>query len=225
MASAAAAAGVPIVAGDTKVVERGKADGMFVNTTGIGTQTDAFCPSPERTCVGDAVLVSGAIGRHGMAVMAAREGLRFETTITSDTACLVPLVRALRASVGNAVHCLRDATRGGVATVLNELAQAADVGMTLDEAALPVPGPVAAACAVLGLDPLYVANEGILVALVAGDQADAALAELRNHDLARDAVRIGTVTAEHRRLIELRTAIGGRRVVDMLPGDQLPRIC
>ena len=225
MARAAAAAGVPIVAGDTKVVERGKADGMFINTTGIGTQTDAFRPSPERTVVGDAILVSGAIGRHGMAVMAAREGLRFETTITSDTACLVPLVQVLQARLGNAVHCLRDATRGGVATVLNELAQAADVGMMLDEPALPVPGPVAAACAVLGLDPLYVANEGVLVATVAGDQADAALAALRSHDLGRDAVRIGSVIPEHRRLVQLRTAIGGRRIVDMLPGDQLPRIC
>lgn len=225
MAAAAAAAGIPVVAGDTKVVERGKADGMFVNTTGIGTQADDFRPAPERTVAGDAILVSGAMGRHGMAVMAAREGLRFETTITSDTACLVPLVRALRARVGAAVHCLRDATRGGVATVLNELAQAADVGMMLDETTLPVPGPVAAACAVLGLDPLYVANEGILVALVAGEHADAALNALRSHALGRDAVRIGTATAEHRRLVQLRTAIGGRRIVDMLPGDQLPRIC
>jgi hydrogenase expression/formation protein HypE len=225
MALAAAAAAVPIVTGDTKVVERGKADGLFVNTTGIGIQSDGFRPEPSRASPGDAVLVSGPIGRHGMAVMAAREDLRFETTITSDTACLVPLVRALRAAVGAGVHTLRDPTRGGVATVLNELARAAGVGMTLDERSLPVPEPVAAACAVLGLDPLYVASEGILVALVAGDRADVALAALRAHPLGRDAVRIGAVTDDRRRLVQLRTTIGGTRIVDMLPGDQLPRIC
>jgi len=225
MARAAAAAGVPIVTGDTKVVERGKADGLYVNTTGIGTQTEEFSPGPAGAAPGDAILVSGAIGRHGMAVMAAREDLGFATTITSDTACLVPLVQRLRASAGGAVHALRDPTRGGVASALNELARAADVGMVLEERALPIPGPVAAACAVLGLDPLYVANEGMLVAVVAEERAEAALAALRDHPLGREAVRIGTVTSEHRRLVELRTAVGGRRIVDMLPGDQLPRIC
>jgi hydrogenase expression/formation protein HypE len=160
-----------------------------------------------------------------MAIMAAREDLRFETTITSDSACLVPLVRALRAAVGTGVHVLRDPTRGGVASALNELARAAGVGMTLDERSLPVPEPVAAACAVLGLDPLYVANEGILVALVADDRAGAALAALRGLPLGRDAVRIGTVTGDHPRLVQLRTTVGGSRIVDMLPGDQLPRIC
>jgi hydrogenase expression/formation protein HypE len=225
MAAAARAAGVPIVTGDTKVVERGKADGMFVNTTGLGVQHDDFRPSPERARPGDAVLVSGPIGRHGMAVMAVREGLEFETTITSDTACLVPLVAGLRSACGAGVRVLRDPTRGGVASVLNELAQASGVGILLLEETLPVPDAVGAACAVLGLDPLYVANEGILVALVAADDAETALRTLRAHPLGTGAVRIGTVTDGPRGLVQMRTAIGGRRVVDQLPGDQLPRIC
>lgn len=225
MADAARAAGVPIVTGDTKVVERGKADGLFVNTTGLGVQHDDFRPAPDRARPGDAVLVSGPIGRHGMAVMAVREGLAFETTITSDTACLVPLVAGLRAACGAGVRVLRDPTRGGVASVLNELAQASAVGIELDERALPVPGAVEAACAVLGLDPLYVANEGILVALVSEAHAETALRALRAHPLGTQAVRIGTVTEGPRGLVQMRTAIGGRRVVDQLPGDQLPRIC
>ena len=225
MAGAAAAAGVTIITGDTKVVERGKADGMFVNTTGIGVRPAGFAPAPDRAAAGDAVLVSGPIGRHGMAVMAVREGLAFETTIESDTACLVPLVRALRDAVGKGVHALRDATRGGVASVLNELAQASGVGAQLEEAALPVPPPVAAACAVLGLDPLYVANEGVFVAVVEDAVAETALAALRAHPLGAEAVRIGTITDDPGRMVTLRTAIGGRRIVDMLPGDQLPRIC
>jgi hydrogenase expression/formation protein HypE len=225
MAQAARAAGVPIVTGDTKVVERGKADGMFINTTGIGVLDPAFRPHPAAARPGDAVLVSGAIGRHGMAVMAVREGLRFETSIVSDTACLVPLTQILRAGCGDAVHALRDPTRGGVATVLNELAQAAGVGITIDEQSLPIPEDVRAACAVLGLDPLYVANEGILVALVAPERAETALEGLRGHDLGAGAARIGVVTSDHRGLVQLRTGIGGRRIVDMLPGDQLPRIC
>jgi hydrogenase expression/formation protein HypE len=225
MAAAARAAGVPIVTGDTKVVERGKADGMFVNTTGLGVQPEDFRPAPNRARPHDAILVSGPIGRHGMAVMAVREGLRFETTITSDTACLVPLVEMLRTACRDGVRVLRDPTRGGVASALNEIAQASGVGMVLDEEALPVPDAVAAACAVLGLDPLYVANEGILVAIVAAAYADAALRALSRHPLAANAVRIGTVTDGPRGLIQLRTAIGGHRIVDMLPGDQLPRIC
>jgi hydrogenase expression/formation protein HypE len=225
MAAAAARSGVPIVTGDTKVVERGKADGMFVNTTGIGVQPDGFRPAPDRGRPGDAVLVSGPIGRHGMAVMAVREGLRFESTITSDTACLAPLVRALRDACGEAVRVLRDPTRGGVATVLNELAQASRTGIVIEEGALPVPGDVAAACEVLGLDPLYVANEGILVAIVGEDALKPALAALRGDPLGAEATRIGTVTEGPRGLVEMRTRIGGRRVVDQLPGDQLPRIC
>jgi hydrogenase expression/formation protein HypE len=225
MSEAARAAGVPVVTGDTKVVERGKADGMFVNTTGIGVLRADFRPVPRGGRPGDAVLVSGPIGRHGMAVMAAREGLQLQSTITSDTAALPPLVELLRARVGAAVHALRDPTRGGVATALTELAQAAGVGVELDDHALPVPEPVAAACTVLGLDPLYVANEGILLALVAPEAAAEALAALRSHPLGAEATRIGSVVAGHRGLVILKTRMGGSRIVDMLPGDQLPRIC
>jgi hydrogenase expression/formation protein HypE len=225
MRDAARAAAVPLVTGDTKVVERGKADGMFINTTGIGTLREGFRPGPRRGQPGDVVIVSGPIGRHGMAVMAAREGLRFESTITSDTAALHPLVELLRDHAGAAVHALRDPTRGGVASALNELAAAAHVGVELEDRALPVPESVAAACAVLGLDPLYVANEGILVALVSPEAGDRALAALKSHPLGAGAARIGTVVAGHPGLVLLRTRIGGSRIVDMLPGDQLPRIC
>jgi hydrogenase expression/formation protein HypE len=225
MSGAARAAGLAIVTGDTKVVERGKADGLFINTTGIGVLREGFRPGPRGGRPGDAVLVSGPIGRHGMAVMAAREGLRLESTITSDTAALTPLVELLRERVGAAVHALRDPTRGGVASALNELAQAAGVGVELEDRALPVPEPVAAACAVLGLDPLYVANEGILLALVSAEASDRALAALHAHPLGAAATRIGSVVAEHRGLVIVRTRIGGSRVVDLLPGDQLPRIC
>lgn len=225
MGRAARAAGVPLVAGDTKVVERGKADGLYICTTGLGTLTEGFRPGPDRARPGDAVLVSGPIARHGMAIMAAREGLQFEAAIESDTACLVPLVQALRATAGDAVHVLRDPTRGGVASALNEIAAASGVGITLEQHTLPIPGPVEAACEMLGLDPLYVANEGLLLAFVAPDRADAALAALRSHPLGVDSTRIGTVVGEHPGLVVLKTMIGGTRVVDMLPGDQLPRIC
>ncbi len=225
MAEAARACGVAIVAGDTKVVERGKGDGLFVNTTGVGLLCDGFAPAPERAQVGDAILVSGPIGRHGMAILAARDDLGITTTITSDTAALPPLVRALRRAVGNAVHVLRDPTRGGVASTINEIAQSSGVGVELDEGSLPVPPDVQAACEMLGLDPLYVANEGILVAFVPAIQADRALALLRAHPSGAEAARIGHVTAAHPRVAVLRTALGGTRVIDLLPGDQLPRIC
>jgi hydrogenase expression/formation protein HypE len=225
MARSAAAAGVPVVSGDTKVVERGKADGLYVNTTAVGTLDPAFRPAPSRTRPGDAVLVSGPIGRHGMAIMAAREGLAFETEIVSDSACLVPLVERLRAVVGGQVHVLRDPTRGGVASALNEIAAASGVGIELDETAIPVPGPVLAACEMLGLDPLYVANEGVLVAIVSGSSANAALDALRAHPLGAEAAVVGQVVAEHAGLVAVSTAIGGSRIVDLLPGDQLPRIC
>jgi hydrogenase expression/formation protein HypE len=224
MAGAARAAGVPVVAGDTKVVERGKADGLYVNTTGVGA-LDARCrPAPHQAAAGDVVLVSGPLARHGMAVMAAREGLAFESTITSDSACLVPLVERLKAA-GIDVHVLRDPTRGGVASALNEIASASGVGIVLDEAALPVPDDVRAACEMLGLDPLYVANEGVLLAFVPPADAARALAVLRAHPLGAEAVRIGHVVADHPRLVAIRTALGGTRIVDLLPGDQLPRIC
>jgi hydrogenase expression/formation protein HypE len=225
MAEAARAAGVPVIAGDTKVVERGKADGLYLCTTGVGELGDGFRPAAHRARPGDAVLVSGPIGRHGIAVMAAREGLRFEVEVTSDAATLHPLVRTLRDRVGGAVHTLRDPTRGGVASALNEIAVAAGVGIVLEDNAFPIPEPVAAACAVLGLDPLYVANEGIFVAFIEAAVADDAVDALKRHPLGAGAARVGTTVAEHPGLVVLKTGFGGSRVVDMLPGDQLPRIC
>ena len=225
MANAARASGVQLVAGDTKVVERGKADGIFISTTGIGLRPVDFTPGPGRAQPGDAVIVSGPIGSHGIAIMAAREGLAFEAEVSSDTAALTPLVESLRKTVGDAVRCLRDPTRGGLASALNEIAAAARVGVVLDELTLPIPAPVAAACEMLGFDPLYVANEGVLVAFVPEPLCDEALRALRGHPLGRAAARIGRVTAQHPGLVVLETGIGGTRVVDMLPGDQLPRIC
>ena len=225
MADAARVAGVPIVAGDTKVVERGKADGLYVNTTGVGSVQPGFQPGPERVRPGDVLLVSGPLGRHGMAIMAAREGLAFEAMIESDSANLWPLVDALRQAAGEDVRTLRDPTRGGLASALNEIAQASAVGVAIDERELRVPGPVAAACEMLGLDPLYVANEGVLAAFVAEPAAERALEALRAHPLGRDAVRLGEAVTRHPGMVILRTAMGGTRVVDMLPGDQLPRIC
>jgi hydrogenase expression/formation protein HypE len=224
MADAASLAGVPVVAGDTKVVERGKADGLYINTTGIGTADAQFRPAPERARAGDVVIVSGAIGRHGMAIMAAREGLAFETTITSDSACLVGLVERLRTARVD-VHVLRDPTRGGVASALNEIAVASGVGVEIDETVLPVPDDVRAACEVLGLDPLYVANEGILLAFVPAEDAERVLAALRSHPLGAGALQIGRAITGHPGMVALRTSLGGTRIVDLLPGDQLPRIC
>ena len=224
MADAATLAGVPVVTGDTKVVERGKADGLYINTTCIAAADARFRPSPTRARVGDAVIVSGAIGRHGMAIMAAREGLSFETTITSDSACLIDLVEQLRAAHVD-VHVLRDPTRGGVASALNEIAAASRVGVEIDETVLPVPDDVRAACEVLGLDPLYVANEGILLAFVPEADARRALGALQSHPLGEDAIQIGRVIAAHPGVVAIRTSLGGTRIVDLLPGDQLPRIC
>ncbi len=225
MARAARAASVPIVCGDTKVVERGKADSVYINTTGIGKLDPEFAPAPERATLGDRVIVSGPIGRHGIAVMAVREGLEFEVEIESDAATLYPLVVNLRHSVGDSVHVLRDPTRGGLATALNEIAAAAGVGIELEGDRLPIPEPVNAACEILGFDPLYVANEGILLAFVDQAAAEPALEALRSHPLGSEAAVIGRVVGGHSGLVTLRTTIGGTRVVDMLPGDQLPRIC
>jgi len=225
MSSAAADAGVTVVAGDTKVVERGSADGMFINTTGVGLVSQHFRPGPRKALPGDVVIVSGPIGRHGIAIMATREGLEFEVEIQSDTAALQPLVSGLRESVGAAVRVLRDPTRGGIASALNEVAMASRVGVELVEGSLVVPGPVSAACEMLGLDPLYVANEGILVAFVSPDRAEEALASLCSHPLGEQAAIIGHAVEEHPGMVVLKTEIGGRRVVDMLPGGQLPRIC
>ena len=225
MSEAAKAAGVVLVAGDTKVVERGKADGLFINTTGIGELQDGFRPRPHGARPGDVILVSGPLGCHGMAVMMAREELSFRLEVESDTAPLLGPVAALREAVGEDVHVLRDPTRGGLASALNEIAQASGVGMVLEDGLIPIPGPVAAACEVLGLDPLYVANEGVLVAVVAEGAAEAALDALRRDPLGRQAARVGTVTGNHPGLVVLRTGVGGTRIVDLLPGDQLPRIC
>ena len=225
MAAAAHESKVMLVAGDTKVVERGRADGLYVNTTGVGIIDAKFCPRPDAVRTGDVLLVSGPIARHGMAIMSAREGLEFEAQIESDSASLVPLVELLRERVGSAVHALRDPTRGGVASALNELAASSNVGVTLEEASINVPAPVAAACEMLGLDPLYVANEGVLVAFVDPASAADALAALRSNPPGASATIAGHAVADHRGMVVLVTRIGSRRVVDMLPGDQLPRIC
>jgi hydrogenase expression/formation protein HypE len=225
MAAAARAVPVPIVTGDTKVVERGKADGLYINTTGLGVRLPGAAPGPDRAQVGDAILVSGPIGRHGMAIMSAREGMAFETGIESDSAALWPLVLPLLEQFGAEVHALRDPTRGGVASALNEIAAASEVGMVLEEGAIPIPGPVAAGCEMLGLDPLYVANEGVFLALLPRPLAQRALALIRSHPLGAGAAIIGRVVETHPRFVILETGLGGTRIVDTLPGDQLPRIC
>ncbi|HET6701044.1 MAG TPA: hydrogenase expression/formation protein HypE, partial [Gemmatimonadaceae bacterium] len=214
-----------IVTGDTKVVQRGKGDGMFINTTGIGLVDEAFRPGPRRAADGDVVLLTGPIGRHGMTIMSVREGIGFQGALESDTANLYPLVQMLRRATDAEVHVLRDPTRGGVASALNEIAASSAIGIELDEASLPVPAEVAGACEMLGLDPLYVANEGIFLAIVPAPTAEAALAALRAHPLGVRACKIGRVTHANEGTVWVRTAIGGTRVVDMLPGDQLPRMC
>jgi hydrogenase expression/formation protein HypE len=224
MAAAARAAGVPVVAGDTKVVERGKGDGVFITTTGVGIVPPGVELSGSRARPGDAILLSGSIGDHGMAIMSQRENLAFEAPITSDSAALHTLVAALLAT-GADVRCLRDPTRGGLATTLNEIAGQSGVGMLIDERAIPVQPAVAAACEFLGLDPLYVANEGKLVAIVAAADADRALAALRAHPLGAGAARIGSVQADDHGFVQMTTSLGGRRIVDWLSGEQLPRIC
>lgn len=225
MARAAREAGVPVVAGDTKVVERGKADGVFITTTGIGAVPDGIELGARRVRSGDAVLLSGTVGDHGVAIMASREQLGFEVTIESDTAALHGLARDLIEAGGAAIHCLRDPTRGGLAASLNEIAQQAGVGMLLDEPAIPVRAEVAGACELLGLDPLHVANEGKLLCFCRADRAEAALAVMRRHPLARDAAVIGRVVDDANRFVRLRTALGGERMLDWLSGEQLPRIC
>ena len=224
MGAAARAAGVRIVTGDTKVVERGKGDGVYINTSGIGVVPDDRHIAPSRARVGDVVLVSGTIGDHGMAIMSQREGLEFETTIVSDSAALHTLVAALLAAVPD-VHVLRDPTRGGVASSLNEIAQDASVGIVIEEELVPVHAPVRAACELLGLDPFFVANEGKLLAIVPAGDADAALAALRGHPLGSEAAIIGRVVADHPGMLVGRTGIGARRVITMQIGEQLPRIC
>ncbi len=224
MADAAKAAGVAIVTGDTKVVERGKGDGLFINTTGLGLVPDGVELSTTRVRPGDAVLVSGSLGDHGVAVMSKRSGLSFETEIESDSAALHDLV-AVMAGAAAGLRALRDPTRGGLSAVLNEIAQAAGVGMRIREVDLPVKDSVRGACELLGLDPLNVANEGKMVAFCDPVDAQRLLDAMRAHPLGRDASVIGVVTDDPDRFIELETAFGGRRVVDWLAGEQLPRIC
>jgi len=226
MAAAAREAGVPIVTGDTKVVEQGKGDGVFISTTGVGALPPGRQIGGALARPGDVVLVSGTMGDHGVAVLSQRESLAFETAIESDTAALHTLVAALLAAVPEgSVRTLRDPTRGGLATTLNEIAAQSGVGVLLDEAAIPMKPQVAAACELLGLDALYIANEGKLIAIVAPEVAEAALAALRAHPLGQDAARIGIVQADERQFVQMKTALGGMRVVDWLAGEPLPRIC
>lgn len=224
MAAAASAAGVPVVTGDTKVVDRGHGDGCYINTAGVGQIDDAVTLGPARIRAGDAILVSGPIADHGMAVLSVREGLQFEAVLHSDTAPLHALVQAMLASRAD-VHLLRDPTRGGVATALNEMAAAVRLGVHIHESSVPVRPVTRAACELLGLDPLFVANEGKLLAVVAAADADALLATLRGHPLGTDAAIIGHMTTEHPEVVVARTPIGGKRVLAPLIGEPLPRIC
>jgi hydrogenase expression/formation protein HypE len=225
MAAAATEAGVAIVTGDTKVVQRGKADGLFINTAGVGVMRTAWPLGQTYAQPGDKVLLSGPVGNHGIAVMLAREALEIESDVESDTAPLHGLVADLLATAGPSIHCLKDPTRGGVATSLNEIALASEVSIALDEQAIPVQSDVRGACEILGLDPLTIANEGKLLAIVAPEGVATALAAMRAHPLGRAAAIIGEVRAEPMGMVFLRTDIGGTRVLDMLVGDPLPRIC
>ena len=224
MAKAADVAGVSVVTGDTKVVERGKGDGVYITTTGVGVVPEGVTISGDRAQPGDVVLLSGSIGDHGVAVLSKRENLDFETTIESDSAALDGLVAAMVAAVPQ-LHCLRDPTRGGLATSLNELAEQSGVGMQLDESAILVKAQVAAACELLGLDPLYIANEGKLIAICAESDAETLLSVMRAHSLGQDAAIIGRVVADEHQMVQMQTRFGGQRVVDWLAGEQLPRIC
>ncbi|MFF9867573.1 hydrogenase expression/formation protein HypE [Streptomyces sp. NPDC013953] len=224
LGAAARSAGVRVVTGDTKVVEAGHGDGVYINTSGIGLIPPGVDLRPERVVPGDVVIVSGAIGLHGVAILSKRENLRFEAEIESDCAALGGLVETMLAVTPD-VHVLRDPTRGGLAASLNEIAAASGTGIVVQERAVPVPPPVASACAVLGLDPMYVANEGKLVAFVPRHHADAVLAAMRAHPLGAEAAVIGEAVAEHPGMVVARTGLGGTRVVDMPLGEQLPRIC
>jgi len=224
MQEAATAAGVQLVTGDTKVVDKGKGDRIFITTSGIGVIDPGISIAPANARPGDRIIVNGPIALHGMAIMSVREGLEFDTRIESDTAPLNGLVEsALRAC--RDIHVLRDPTRGGVASALNEIAASAAVGIEIDETRIPVPEEVRGACEILGLDPLYIANEGKLLAFVPPQHTDRVLAAMRVHPSGKDAVVIGEVVADHPRVVIMKSSIGGSRVVDMLSGEQLPRIC
>ena len=224
MAAASREAGVPIVTGDTKVVEQGKGDGVFITTTGVGVVRDGVRVAGDRAKPGDKVLVSGTIGDHGVAVMSLRENLAFDTTVASDTAALHTLIASMLDAVPG-MHCLRDPTRGGVATTLNEIARQSRCGIVIRERDIPVAPQVAAACEFLGLDPLYVANEGKLIAICSSHDAQAVLAAMRAHPLGRNAAIVGEVIDDPHHFVQMDTSFGGRRIVDWLAGEQLPRIC
>lgn len=224
MAAAARHAGVRIVTGDTKVVERGKGDGVFITTTGVGSVADGIELSPARIAPGDRIIVNGTIGDHGIAILSQRENLEFDSPIVSDSAPLNGLVQRMLAAAPD-LHCLRDPTRGGVAATLNELARDSGLCMRLDEAAIPIKPAVAGACELIGLDPLYVANEGKLVAFCPAAMAERLVTAMRAHELGREAAIIGTVIESGATPVEMNTRLGGRRVVDWLNGEQLPRIC
>lgn len=224
MAKACQAAGVQIITGDTKVVDKGHGDGVYINTTGVGEVRAGVDIRADRARPGDVVLVSGDMGVHGIAILSVREGLAFDSVVESDTAALHGLVGQML-DITRDIHCLRDPTRGGLAASLNEIASASGVGIELDEAAVPVPPAVRAACEMLGLDPYYIANEGKLIAILPAEHAEAVLSAMQAHPLGREATMIGVVKDEHPGMVVARTGIGGRRVVDMLVGEQLPRIC
>lgn len=224
MACAARAAGVQVISGDTKVVERGKGDGVFITTTGIGVVPDGVDLAVSNVAAGQSVLVSGTMGDHGVAVLSKRENLEFETEICSDSAALHELVADMVGAVPG-IAMLRDPTRGGLSAMLNEIATAAGVGIMLDEAQIPVSPDVAAACELLGLDPLNTANEGKLIAICPRDQAQTLLTTMRDHPLGQAAAIIGEVTVDPAHLVQMKTAFGGTRIVDWLTGEQLPRIC
>jgi hydrogenase expression/formation protein HypE len=225
MGAASRAAGVPVITGDTKVVERGKADGVFISTAAVGVAPEGLELSGDRARPGDLVLLSGSIGDHGVAIMSKRENLEFECEILSDSAPLHGLVAEMVAAAASSLRLMRDPTRGGLAATLNEIAQQSGVGFRIDETAIPVKPEVAAACELLGLDPLNVANEGKLVAVVAPEAAQALLDAMRAHPLGRDAAIIGATVADDRRFVQMRSSFGGSRIVDWLAGEQLPRIC
>ncbi|CAN5417482.1 hydrogenase expression/formation protein HypE [soil metagenome] len=224
MRTAADEAGVQLVTGDTKVVDRGKADKIFINTAGLGTIAPGINIQPKRAQVGDQIILSGQIAAHGIAIMSVREGLEFESEIASDSAALNGLVNEILAACPD-VHVFRDPTRGGVTSSVTEIAQAAGVGIQLQESAIPISEAVKGACEILGLDPLYVANEGKLLAIVSASDAPTVLATMRQHSLGREAAVIGEVVRDHPGFVVMKTKVGGKRVVDMLTGEQLPRIC
>jgi hydrogenase expression/formation protein HypE len=224
MQAAAKNAGVVIATGDTKVVDRGKGDKIFINTSGIGLVQPGVSIAPDGARPGDRILINGEIALHGIAVMSVREGLQFDSQILSDSAALNTLVASMLAA-GKGIHVLRDPTRGGIASALNEIAQSANVGIHIDELKIPIGESVKGACEILGLDPLYVANEGKVLAFVSPEETDDVLCAMKQHPLGRGAAIIGTVVDEHPGFVTMRTSIGGTRIVDMISGEQLPRIC